>query len=363
MPEELSGTYAGIVSDVNDPSKVGRVKVYVPTVHGQLNEEGGSIPAQLLPWAFPAGIPSGGQVLSGGISWLPIVGDQVWVRFLDGQPEKPIWEWANQNIYQRDNWGPLNKYDKAGPVARGAISRYDHWIEFLETQLNLYTKQGYTVNIKDGDTGSQNGSINLFTPRGGLISLDDKSESCTISVKGLYTITEEINSWSQRNVTVTTPLIQLYFGTTRIGGNYPDFYIDGVTDTLRGLKTKLNALSHRTVGTTVHSAKELHLTTNEQIVDPVSNNPIAPTWSGVKIKGQKTYLAVSLADNGDPVVRMSDLKRALSQVKLWMDTHVHGGVKGGPSISGPPILKMVLAVTGSSNVRVEKTSVEATVVK
>src|SRR3546814_4627799 len=44
---------------------------------------------------------------------LPEPGDHVWVRFLDGQPEKPIWEWGMQTITDAKNLN-LHHYELAG---------------------------------------------------------------------------------------------------------------------------------------------------------------------------------------------------------------------------------------------------------
>src|SRR3546814_1473831 len=94
----LLGTYGGIVEKVNDPEKLGRVKVRVPHVYGATGGGTGFIGTNDIPWALPAGMPAGGSSNSGGFSHLPEPGDHVWVRFLDGQPEKPIREWGMQTI-------------------------------------------------------------------------------------------------------------------------------------------------------------------------------------------------------------------------------------------------------------------------
>jgi hypothetical protein len=48
LGRELLGTYCGVVENVKDPEKLGRVKVRVPHVFGFIGQND-------LPWALPAG--------------------------------------------------------------------------------------------------------------------------------------------------------------------------------------------------------------------------------------------------------------------------------------------------------------------
>jgi hypothetical protein len=113
MAQELFGTYGGIVENVKDPEKLGRVKVRVPHIYGASGSSTGYIGTNNIPWALPAGMPAGGSPASGGFSHLPDVGDHVWVRFLDGEPEKPIWEWGMQTINDAKGL-KLHQYNETG---------------------------------------------------------------------------------------------------------------------------------------------------------------------------------------------------------------------------------------------------------
>jgi uncharacterized protein involved in type VI secretion and phage assembly len=77
---KFPGLYAGTVVDVEDPGKLGRIKVRVPAVYGA----GG---ADLDAWARPC-FPS-------GHFFVPDVGDHVWVAFENADPSFPVWigEW------------------------------------------------------------------------------------------------------------------------------------------------------------------------------------------------------------------------------------------------------------------------------
>ena len=71
------GKYRGIVSDNNDPTSRGRLKVSVPAVMG-------GTPV----WAMPC-VPYAGDGV--GFFALPEPGTGVWVEFEAGNPSYPIW--------------------------------------------------------------------------------------------------------------------------------------------------------------------------------------------------------------------------------------------------------------------------------
>lgn len=72
------GKFRGIVTDIQDPLMMGRVRARVPDVLGDL-ESG---------WAMPCA-PFGGS--STGFFALPVVGAGVWIEFEHGNPDYPIW--------------------------------------------------------------------------------------------------------------------------------------------------------------------------------------------------------------------------------------------------------------------------------
>ena len=75
--QRVYGKYAGKVTDVDDPLKLGRVKVSVPAIF--LNEQ---------KWAMPCVPYAGPQV---GFHFIPPVGAGVWVEFEGGDVSRPIW--------------------------------------------------------------------------------------------------------------------------------------------------------------------------------------------------------------------------------------------------------------------------------
>jgi uncharacterized protein involved in type VI secretion and phage assembly len=75
------GKFRGLVSDVNDPLMIGRIRAYVPDVLG--DEESG--------WALPCA-PFGGA--QSGFFALPAPGAGVWMEFEHGDPDYPVWTGA-----------------------------------------------------------------------------------------------------------------------------------------------------------------------------------------------------------------------------------------------------------------------------
>jgi hypothetical protein len=78
------GKYRGIVTDLDDPERVGRLKVLVPAVLGDIEV-----------WAHPCTPYAGRDV---GWHAIPPVGAGVWIEFVAGDPSDPIWSggwWAS----------------------------------------------------------------------------------------------------------------------------------------------------------------------------------------------------------------------------------------------------------------------------
>ena len=78
MNGDFYGKYRGIVTDINDPRMIGRVRATVPDVMG--DQESG--------WAMPS-VPFGGNGM--GFFALPKVRAGVWIEFECWDPDYPIW--------------------------------------------------------------------------------------------------------------------------------------------------------------------------------------------------------------------------------------------------------------------------------
>ena len=79
-PRPFYGKYHGVVTDTEDPLRIGRVRATVPAVLGEDVDTG---------WALPC-LPAGGSDQTGLVT-LPAVGATVWIEFAAGDVSQPIW--------------------------------------------------------------------------------------------------------------------------------------------------------------------------------------------------------------------------------------------------------------------------------
>jgi len=141
------GKYRGLVSDNNDPTSRGRVKVRVPAV---LNE--------LEVWAMPC-LPYAGNNV--GLYTIPEPGAGVWVEFEGGDPSYPIWTggfWADDELPQ----------DEQGN-------------EVSPSKRILRTETGLMISFNDDSEvltlSDQNGNnIMTFEVREGKIRIQDSTK-------------------------------------------------------------------------------------------------------------------------------------------------------------------------------------------
>lgn len=115
MEARFYGKYEAWVVDVDDPLKLGRIRVKTPAVLGEDVESG---------WALPC-VPFGGGK-DRGMLFLPQVDDTVWIEFAGGDVSRPIWTgafWgAPESAGQQDDLGketgtevPTSEGSQAGP--------------------------------------------------------------------------------------------------------------------------------------------------------------------------------------------------------------------------------------------------------
>ena len=88
------GKYRGVVSDVDDPDSMGRIKASVPEVLGDVES----------PWALPCA-PYAGDGM--GTYNVPPVGAGVWIEFEAGDPARPLWTgcWWGKNQLPKNESG------------------------------------------------------------------------------------------------------------------------------------------------------------------------------------------------------------------------------------------------------------------
>lgn len=141
------GKYVGRVEDIQDPRELGRLKVFVPEVHGVDTVTGDFIKSG---WSLPC--VGGGT--EAGMFFLPKPGDLVWVEFQAGDVEVPIW-----------SHGPWTLFESAG-VPYNARGRLDD---------NANFNRG-TTEIPETQFRGEYTDAQVWKTRGGnKVTLDDTS--------------------------------------------------------------------------------------------------------------------------------------------------------------------------------------------
>lgn len=348
---DLHGTFCGIVEDNKDPEKLGRVKVRVPHAYGAIGGVFGAIATNDIPWALPAGLPAGMAQSSGGMDWLPELGDQVLVRFLDGEPEKPVWEWFMQAIPAVETFG-LHSYDigedgSVGAPKRGALTRYGHVVEWNADGLIMTTSRGYRLVFTDASTAGGDGDISLSTQSGQFLELDDSSNTVTLNANEDF----YINVSSQMLALCDSISLQAMSGDIGIlGGN--DFNVDvaqNMTEIVAGEWTKTvgGNSTLNTTGALQLMANSLTLTTADSLNLSLGGAFGITTPQTVTLAAQKdislttelnmslNFLKLTLANGVSPYVLGDQLLIFLSELVAVLTAHTHSGVLSGPGSTGP----------------------------
>lgn len=132
MRSHYYGKYRGLVTDVDDPDKLGRIKAQVPEV---LFEEES-------PWALPAAALAGP---GHGLVLIPEVGDGVWIEFEAGDPSRPIWTggW----------WGPDELPAPGDTKVRALVTTAGHqfFLDDDQKEIHLLHAGGAELTMTDND--------------------------------------------------------------------------------------------------------------------------------------------------------------------------------------------------------------------
>jgi uncharacterized protein involved in type VI secretion and phage assembly len=177
MLQLVSGVYIGIVTNNNDPEKLGRVKVKIPVLDDKTE----------LDWARVAVLSAGADR---GTVFIPDVNDEVLVAFLLGDLRQPV------------VIGSLWNHKKKPPASQKKEAPYQ-----------IRSRKGHEILMDDDDN---DGKIVLKTKAGHQIEMSDKQGSVQLKDKSGQTITMksnavEITSGSAKvtikggNVSIETP--------------------------------------------------------------------------------------------------------------------------------------------------------------
>lgn len=125
MSETLyHGMYRGVVCDVDDPERRGRIKVQCPAVLGNY----------LSAWCEPC-IPYATDYA--GDYYVPPVGEGIWVQFENGDVDKPIW---NGGWYREDS----------SPLPQSADPEDYRFVIFKDTVMRMGERE-FVFELRNGE--------------------------------------------------------------------------------------------------------------------------------------------------------------------------------------------------------------------
>ena len=341
----LFGIYGGTVEDNRDPEKMGRLKVRVPHAYGAVGGTFGVIATNDLPWALPVGMPAGGSGASGGFSMLPEPNDQVLVQFLDGEPEKPVWQWFMQNQDQAKKLR-LHEYDSSGDPDRAILTRYGHSLEITPGQVTLTTKEGYQIIL--GESGSTSGgSVAIQTPKGQAMSLNDLTGTAVIqSLETAAVSAKRVMLNAPTSTLVKTGRFTLMVGSSMIAiqGN------TAAVTTGSGASVVIDDSGNVAISSAGGSSLSLE---NSRVQLAESGGTGVVIESG-KISINSANLVINTAAfsvgtaSGYPILLLTPA------MLTWLTTHTHtNGNEGSPT--GPPIVSDPQFPTDAASTRMQTT--------
>ncbi len=197
------GKYRGIVIDNEDPEKLGRLKVKIPSLLGNDVVTG---------WAMPC-LPYGG-IADQGFLAIPEVDAGVWVEFEAGDLEYPIWV----GTY----WGKPGGESEL-PKPNKADGSEDSSVQDPLTRKIIKTKQGHTIQLEDKDgeemvliVEAVNGQVIRMDQAG--IEIDDGSNGNNVLLDGNGITVEDKNgnviTMDSSSVTIKSSSIKIGDGAS-----------------------------------------------------------------------------------------------------------------------------------------------------
>lgn len=186
-PKLWPGVYPAIVSNVNDPDGMGRVKVKFPWLSDTIETF----------WARSAYPGAGNQH---GLINLPEVNDEVLVAFEGGSFNTPF---VVGGLYNGTDKPPINPIVNNVVMHRVWKTRTGHELHFYESssdsKIELKEKNGYKVTL-DG----QNKKIEIIDPDSNSIVIDGTAKKITVTSQGDIELSgKNINMTASAGVKIT----------------------------------------------------------------------------------------------------------------------------------------------------------------
>jgi uncharacterized protein involved in type VI secretion and phage assembly len=230
MPETLNpridGVMIGVVTDNNDPDKLGRVKLHLP-LHDEKAE---------TDWVRIATLMAGKSM---GSLFIPEVGDEVLVAFHLGQIRQPIvigMLWNKKNAPP----APADKNDE-----RKIVSRAGSQIMFSdksgEETITIKTKKGQNVVLADKDDSltiaDQSGNNSVVIKGASANEITIKSSATTIKLDAQGNVS--IESAKEVKIKSTQVNIEATAAMAIKAGGSLDLKSDGIIN-IKGSLVKIN---------------------------------------------------------------------------------------------------------------------------
>jgi uncharacterized protein involved in type VI secretion and phage assembly len=186
------GKYRGIVVDNQDPVKLGRLKLNVPSVLGSDIVTG---------WATPCA-PYGGAADTGFL-FIPDAGAGVWVEFEEGDLEFPIWTGAF--------WTQPNSDSELPKPNQGSDGSEESSVQDPPTSKIIKTAKGHTLQFEDADGSEmillrEGAKGHFLTMDANGITVTDASNNSIQMTSGGITVTDANNNtidMTSEGITIT----------------------------------------------------------------------------------------------------------------------------------------------------------------
>jgi uncharacterized protein involved in type VI secretion and phage assembly len=192
------GKYRGTVVDNQDPAKIGRLKLKVPSVLG------GDV---VTGWATPCA-PYGGAG-NQGFLFIPAVGAGVWTEFEEGDLEFPIWAGTF--------WSQPNSETEIPKPNKASDGTEESSVQDPPTSKIIKTAKGHTIQLEDAD-----GSEMILVREGGkghFLTMDQNGITVTDADSNTIQFTPggiEIQDANNNKVEMTSTGIKITDSTENV---------------------------------------------------------------------------------------------------------------------------------------------------
>jgi hypothetical protein len=189
--DDLVGTsWVGEVVDIEDPQKIGRVRV---KVYGKFDD----IPTESIPWAYPGNNQTGGSDSGGGFFSVPKLGSLVSIKFDNGNIYHPEY-FFNQKISDETKEEISNSYPNAHVLIYDTVTEEFVKVFFTEEKGLMFDYKKTQINIKPDK------SIDIHTESNNSKILIEDDGKLTVYHKGEMKIDcdANVNLTSKKDVKV-----------------------------------------------------------------------------------------------------------------------------------------------------------------